>query len=520
MKRLVVAVVLVMAFVLVAGAGILSARRSGEPTSGGTGGPTAVTPSATSSPTTPPSAALAPYYSQHLTWSDCTNGDRCARLTVPLDYRHPSGKVLRLAVLEVPAADQGARIGSLVINPGGPGEPGTSYAAQGAQAFGQPLLDHFDIVGFDPRGTGQSSPVDCLSDADLNRYLAEDPDPSTPAELAAFRASQQRLATGCSRLSGALASHVSTVEAARDMDILRAALGDSTLNYLGSSYGTKLGATYAQLFPKRVGRFVLDGAVDVSLDLRQQTLQQAAGFERALESYAANCVGSSVGCFLGDSVPAVLHTISALVDRISQHPLPAGNGRQLTAGDAFYGIAVTLYSRNYWILLSNALRAALGGDGSGLMALADAYAARNSDGTFQNNSMEAFYDISCLDDPSSIPYAKVPSQYPAFEKASPVFGRVFAWSLTSCRGFTPRSDQPVPVIHAKGAAPIVVIGTTRDPATPFHWAVDLAHQLDSGVLLRRNGDGHTGYHTGNRCIDDAVESYLVSGVVPKNNTSC
>ncbi len=516
MRRLGVAV-LVLAVVLVAGAGILAAVQSSGPSSGGAG-PTPVTP--TASPDLPPVAGLASYYGQKLQWSDCDNGDRCAKLTVPLDYRDPSGTTIQLAVLEVPAADPGARVGSLVINPGGPGEPGTSYAALGAQAFGQPLLDHYDIVGFDPRGTGQSAPVDCLSDADLNTYLAEDPDPSTPAELATFKASQRALATGCSRLSGALASHISTVDSARDLDILRSALGDPTLNYLGSSYGTKLGATYAQLFPQRVGRFVLDGAVDVSLSTRAQTLQQAAGFQQALESYAANCVSSSGGCFLGKTVPDALRAVSTLVDQIARHPLPAGGGRELTAGDAFYGIAVTLYSRNYWVLLSSALRAALGGDGSQLMTLADAYASRNSDGTFQNNSMEAFYAISCLDDPSSIPYAKVPSQYPAFEKASPVFGKVFAWSLSSCHGFTPRSDQPVPVIHASGAAPIVVIGTTRDPATPFHWAVDLAHQLDSGVLLRRDGDGHTGYHTGNSCIDHAVESYLVAGVVPKNNTSC
>jgi pimeloyl-ACP methyl ester carboxylesterase len=516
-RRLVVAVLLVLAFVLVAGAGILAAHQSSSPTSGAAG-PTPVTP--TASPGLRPAAALASYYGQTLQWSDCNNGDRCAKLTVPLDYRHPSGTTIQLAVLEIPATDPGSRIGSLVINPGGPGEPGTSYAALGAQAFGQPLLDHFDLVGFDPRGTGQSAPVDCLSDSALSAYLAEAPDPSTPAELAAFKANQRAIATGCSRLSGALASHISTVESARDLDILRAALGDATLNYLGSSYGTKLGATYAQLFAQRVGRFVLDGAVDVSLSTRAQTLQQAAGFQRALESYAANCVGASVDCFLGTSVPDALRTVSTLVDHIAQQPLSAGGGRELTAGDAFYGIAVTLYSRNYWVLLSSALRAALGGDGSQLMTLADAYASRNADGTYQNNSMEAFFAISCLDDPSSLSYAKVPSQYPAFEKASPVFGKVFAWSLASCHGFTPRSDQPVPVIHARGAAPIVVIGTTRDPATPFHWAVDLAHQLDSGVLLRRNGDGHTGYHTGNSCIDHAVESYLVSGVVPKNDTSC
>ena len=519
MKRLFVAVALVLVVVLATGATLVAAHDAAPIGRGDAGGPTPVKPTATPAPSRPPSPALAPFYGQHLQWSDCQDGDQCASLTVPLDYRHPSGRTIRISVLKVPAADPGSRIGSLVINPGGPGEPGTTYAALGAQAFGQPLLDHFDIVGFDPRGTGDSSPVDCLSDAALDRYLAEDPEPATAGQVVSFRATQHQLATGCSRLSGALASHISTVEAAKDLDILRAALGDGALNYLGSSYGTKLGATYAQLFPHRVGRFVLDGAVDVSLGTRELTLQQAGGFERALEAYAANCVSSSVGCFLGDTVPKVLQTISTLMDQIVEKPLPAGD-RELTAGNAFYGMAVTLYSRNYWILLTQALRAALGGDGQPLMLLADAYAGRNPDGTFQNNSMEAFFAISCLDDPWSIPAARVPSQSPAFEKASPVFGKVFAWTLTSCRGFTPRSDQPVPTIHAKGAAPIVVVGTTRDPATPFAWAVALAHQLDSGVLLRRDGDGHTGYHTGNTCIDDAVESYLVSGIVPKNNTSC
>jgi pimeloyl-ACP methyl ester carboxylesterase len=515
-KRLSVAVALVLVAVLGAGSALLALGRS--PGNPGTAGPKPVALTGGAPATRPPDAALASYYSQTLQWSGCGNGDQCAKLTVPLDYVQPSGRTIELHVLKVPAADPGSRLGSLIVNPGGPGEPGASYAVQGS--FGQPLHDHFDIVGFDPRGAGSSSPVDCLSDADLDRYLSEDPDPTTPAELATFKSEQRAIATGCPRLSGEVAGHVSTVESARDMDILRAALGDARMTYLGASYGTKLGATYAQLFPQRVGRFVLDGALDLSLSTRDQTLQQAAGFQRALEAYAANCVDSDVGCFLGKTVPDVLQTISDLVARITAKPLPAQDGRILTGGNAFAGIGVTLYSRSYWVVLSTALRAALGGDGSVLLRLSDAYTARNSDGTYANNSMEAFYDISCVDDPSSIPFSKVPAQFPAFDRASPVFGRLFAWSLTSCRGFTPRSDQPVPTVHAKGAAPIVVVGTTRDPATPFRWAVAMAHQLDSGVLVRRDGDGHTGYRTGNPCVDNAVESYLVSGIVPKNHTSC
>jgi pimeloyl-ACP methyl ester carboxylesterase len=512
-RRLVAAVVVVALVLLVTGVALVATRGSGDDA-----GPTPVAPSGGAPATQPPAATLARFYSQRLAWSGCGDGNVCARLTVPLDYRHPAGRTIRLSVLKVPAS--GSRIGSLVVNPGGPGAGGTSYAAGGSAYFGSPLLDHFDIVGFDPRGTGQSSPVDCLDDRQFNAYLSSDPDPTTATQIAQFRRQQQRLARGCSETDPALAAHISTVEAARDMDILRAALGERRLSYFGASYGTKLGATYAQLFPRRVGRFVLDGAVDPTLGTRASALQQAAGFQRAFDAYAANCVQSSVGCFLGKSVSGVQDTVSALLTRLGRTSLPTSDGRRLTGGDAFYGIAATLYNRSYWILLSQALRSALSGDGTLLMKLADAYAERNADGTFQSNFLEAFYDISCLDDPSFTPYSDVPSQFPAFERASPVFGKVYAWGLTSCDGFTPRSDEPVPVIHAAGAQPIVVVGTTRDPATPYRWAVALAHQLDSGVLVSRDGDGHTGYHEGNACVDGAVDGYLVSGIVPKAGLSC
>jgi pimeloyl-ACP methyl ester carboxylesterase len=516
-KRLVAAVTLVAVVVLVAGVALVVTHDS----SGDVAGPTPVAPSGGQTATQPPSAGLARFYTQHLDWSACPgtsrDGDECTRLTVPLDYRHPQGRTLQLAVLKVPAA--GARIGSLVVNPGGPGASGTSYAAGRRAWFGDPLLEHFDIVGFDPRGTGDSSPVDCLSDAAMNRFLAGNPSPSTRAEVAAYHRRQQGLVDGCVRRSGDLAAHVSTVEAARDMDILRAALGERTMSYFGASYGTELGATYAQLFPQRVGRFVLDGAIDPELGMRASSLQQAKGFQTALDAYAANCVQSSIGCFLGKDVAAVEQTIRTMLEQIAAHPLPAGD-RMLTAGDAYYGISAALYNRGYWIVLSAGLRSALGGNGSILMQLADAYAERNADGSFKSNLLEAFTDITCLDNPYSIPYRQVPRQFAAFDKASPVFGRTFAWSLTMCDGFTPRSDEPVPTIHAAGAAPIVVIGTTRDPATPYRWAVALAHQLDSGVLVTRDGDGHTGYHQGNACVDHAVESYLVSGIIPTNGLSC
>ncbi|MBA3782631.1 MAG: alpha/beta fold hydrolase [Nocardioides sp.] len=467
---------------------------------------------------TPPDEALAPFYGQELVWSSCQDDFECADLRVPLDYSDPAGDSVDISVLKVPAEKPEQRVGSLVVNPGGPGAPGTSYAAAADRVFRQRLTDNFDIVGFDPRGTGQSDPVDCLSDGDLDGLLAADPDPDNPTEKTALLSWLDRFFAGCVERSGSLVGHVTTIEAARDMDVLRAVLGDGQLDYLGASYGTKLGATYADLFPDRVGHFVLDGAVDLSIDSRQLSLDQAAGFEQALRSYVQNCIDSTDSCFLGDTVDEGVTAISDLVAQIDAEPLPAGD-RELTVGNAFYGIVAPLYNRDYWFLLSAALRAAQGGDGAALMELADLYSSRGSDG-YADNSSEAIYAINCLDDPYAIPASEVPGQYAAFEAASPTFGRVFAWGLLTCADIEVTSTEPTRDIRAAGAAPIVVVGTTRDPATPYKWAEALAAQLESGILVSRDGDGHTGYNVGNTCVDDAVEGYLVDDVVPGAGLSC
>jgi pimeloyl-ACP methyl ester carboxylesterase len=489
--------------------------------------PEAPTARPTPSPTTPPPASvteapeadLSDFYSQRIDWAPCaSNGDHdCGTLTVPVDYADPQGETLDLALLRVPAG--GARVGSLVVNPGGPGAPGTSYAAAGARVFREPLLRAFDVVGFDPRGVGRSDPVDCLSDAELDTYLAGDPTPDTAAERADYTSSVLSLGPSCVDRSGPVLGHVTTIEAARDMDVLRSALGEETLSYFGASYGTKLGATYAELFPEQVGRFVLDGAVDLSLAPQSMALQQAEGFETALRAYVQNCLDSTDNCFLGDSVDEGLATITGLLESIERQPLPAGE-RELTVGHAFYGVITPLYNRDYWFLLSTALASALEGKGSALMQLADAYASRGGDGTYLDNSIEANYAINCLDDPTSVPFARVPSLFPAFEQASPTFGRVFAWGMAGCRGVAVRSTEKPLDIRAEGAAPILVLGTSRDPATPLRWARALADQLDSGVLVERDGDGHTAYNSGNECVDGIVEDYLVDGTVPEDGTAC
>lgn len=467
--------------------------------------------------TTAPDPALARFYDQELEWQGCGGTFRCGWLQVPLDYARPQGDTIDLLVLKLPAAGED-RIGSLVVNPGGPGAPGTQYAAAGSAVFGERLLEHFDVVGFDPRGTGSSKPIDCLTDAQLDDYLAGNPTPRTPAEVAEARALNRAFFEGCREKSGDLVDHVSTVEAARDMDVLRAVLGQDRMDYFGASYGTQLGATYAELFPERVGHFVLDGGVDVSADSVEKSLVQAGGFETALRAYVEFCVAQDT-CPLTGSVEDGLDQVTDLVDRLAEQPLPTGGDRPLTAGRAFYGIVMPLYNRDYWSLLTTGLRKALeDADGSGLLLTADLYASRGPDG-FEDNSTEAIVAINCLDDPSYVPTDEVSDYFEEFEKASPTFGRVFAWGLTGCEHFTGDGAEPVEIDGA-GAAPIVVTGTTRDPATPLSWAEALADQLESGVLIRRDGDGHTAYNAGNACVDKAIEDYLLDGTVPADGLSC
>ena len=517
MRRVLVAVVVVA--MLAVGIGAVTLALLAAPD--GTDETLRPVPTTTPEPsaTRAPERGLARFYSQQPDWSSCQGDFLCSTLTVPLDYRHPDGDTIDLALLKVPAADPGSRIGSLVVNPGGPGAPGTQYAAQAGQVFRQPLLDHFDIVGFDPRGTGDSDPVDCLSDGQLDDYISMDPAPDTATERSAYEGWVTTLGRGCEQRSGELAAHVSTVEAARDMDVLRAALGESTMTYFGASYGTKLGATYADLFPDEVGRLVLDGAVDLSIGPRELALEQAGGFETALRAYVQNCVDETDSCFLGDSVDEGLQTITTFLANVDAQPLATSTDRSLEVGNAFYGIVAPLYNRDYWYILSAALKQGLAGDGSTLLQLSDLYSSRGVDG-YTDNSAEAIYAISCLDDPYAITAAQVPAELPDFERASPTFGDVFAWGLTGCGGVQVHSTEKPSDVHAKGAPPIVVIGTTRDPATPMKWAEDLAAQLDSGVLVRRDGDGHTGYNAGNDCVDQAVEAYLIGGTVPKDGLAC
>ena len=520
---------LVVLALLLAGAGLAISVLTDDSDGAASSGSPDSTPSPTVEPTPepgssdPPTPDLAAYYTQDLAWESCRGSFQCARLTVPVDYADPGTGTIELEVLKVAAEEPSERVGSLVVNPGGPGAPGTSYAQQASQVFRSALTDHFDVVGFDPRGTGESAPVDCLSDEQMDAFLQADPVPDDTAEVTEVVDGLEDFWAGCTANTpgGAtgVVAHVTTIEAARDMDVLRAALGEAQLNYFGASYGTKLGATYADLFPDRVGRLVLDGAVDVSLDSVSLGLGQAAGFERALTAYVDDCVDGG-DCFLGDTTDEGLQTIADILADLDEDPLPTSDDRELTVGTGFLGVITPLYNRDYWFLLDQGLEEALEGDGATLQLLADAYASRNPDGSYSDNSTEAIYAINCLDDPFAITADEVPDYIPRYLDASPTLGEVFAWGLIGCDGIEVESSEPARDIKAAGAAPIVVVGTTRDPATPYEWAVALAGQLESGVLVSRDGDGHTGYNAGNDCVNEALESYLVDGTVPEDGLEC
>lgn len=476
-------------------------------------------PTSSTTPSAPP-ADLARYYGQKLSWSGCGGSFECTTLTVPRDWKHPGQGDLSVAVIRLPASDPEHRIGSLLVNPGGPGVSGVEYARAARAQFTAPLRQAYDIVGFDPRGVGGTDPVKCLPDQELDAYFAADPTPDDSAEEQDFLAGIEQLTKGCEQRSRAILPYVSTEDTARDMDVLRAALGDERLAYLGASYGTYLGAVYAGLFPERVGRVVLDGALDPALDGIETGKQQLQGFQQAFDSFVADCAKHD-GCPLPADRVAAGQRVGQLLTDLDAHPIPTGDpARPLTEGLATLGIGEALYAPEYfWEPLRAGLKQAFAGDGSVLLQLADLYTERHSDGTY-GNLLEANAAINCLDKGSLKTVADAERLAPEYEQLSPVFGAGFAWSTIGCRDWPYPPEAPAAAITAPGAAPILVLGTTRDPATPYAWAKALAAELESGVLLTYDGDGHTAYNRGNACVNRAVENYLVAGQLPKDGTTC
>ncbi|MEU8890359.1 alpha/beta hydrolase [Streptomyces sp. NPDC048442] len=473
-------------------------------------------------------AALAPYYTQKLSWRACgVPGFECSTMKVPLDYAKPGdGNVgsgdIKLAVSRKKATGPGKRIGSLLVNPGGPGGSAIGYLqAYAALGYPAPVRARYDMVAVDPRGVARSEPVECLTGPEMDAHTQVDQTPDDAAEIARLSTAYDTFAAGCEQRSKRVLPHVSTVEAARDMDVLREILGDEKLQYVGASYGTFLGATYAELFPDRTGRLVLDGAMDPSLASRDMNRDQTAGFETAFQSFAADCVKRQT-CPLGTGTPAQAATrLKELFAALDAKPVPTRDkSRPLGEALATTGVIAAMYDEGAWPQLSAALTAAQGGNGNGLLALADSYYERDSHGKYAN-LMYANTAVNCLDLPPAFTSpADVKSALPSFEKASPVFGEGLAWASLNCASWPVEATGKPHRIEAKGAAPIVVVGTTRDPATPYKWAKALAGQLATGTLLSYDGDGHTAYGRGSDCIDTTINTYLLEGTPPKEGKQC
>nr|WP_079178445.1 alpha/beta hydrolase [Streptomyces mangrovisoli] len=504
---------------------LLSACSAADPSTSSSAGTAADAVLAALPRSTP--AALTSYYGQRLSWRTCgTEGFECATMKAPLDYGDPGAGDVRLAVARKKATGRAKPLGSLLVNPGGPGGSAIDYLTQYA-GIGYPaeVRARYDMVAMDPRGVARSEPVQCLGGRRMDAYTQTDMTPDRAAEKNAVVAADKRFAEGCGARSAKLLRHVSTVEAARDMDILRAALGDRKLTYVGASYGTFLGATYAGLFPERVGRLVLDGAMDPSLSARRMNLDQTAGFETAFQSFAKDCVRQP-DCPLGTrstSPDQVGRNLSAFFRKLDAHPVPTGDpdGRRLGEALATTGVMAAMYDESSWGQLREALTSAMKeNDGAGLLALSDSYYERDAQGRY-TNLMFANAAVNCLDSPAAFTGPdQVERALPGFEKASPVFGEGLAWASLNCAYWPVRATGEPHRIVAKGAAPVVVVGTTRDPATPYRWAQSLARQLSSARLLTYVGDGHTAYGRGSACIDSAIDTYLLRGTPPTNGKRC
>lgn len=466
------------------------------------------------------SGSLEPFYGQQVTWKACNGGFECARIRVPLSYESPGGSVIELAAARLPVANRAKKIGALLVNPGGPGGSAVGYARGAVAFFSQQVVAAYDIVGVDPRGVGESTPIECLDAAQSDRLISSLGTPHDPAQSVAVTEVAKSVGSTCLQNSPDLTPYVGTVAAARDMDIVRAVLIEPKLNYFGKSYGTFLGLTYADLFPTKVGRFVLDGVIDPTLTNDQLAKGQAEGFQLALSAFIADCP-KHADCPLPSGAAKGLARIQKFLASLVGNPLPTATDRPLTQPMAVTSIIGSLYEpADGWPALRFALQSAFSGKGSAMLMIVDSFTGRGSGGAYDDNTLDALYAVNCLDRPDRADPQQTRQLGVEWAKTAPTFGSELAYSNLPCYQWpAPATDVPHP-IRAEGAEPIVLIGTTRDPATPYPWAVSVASQLAESSLITWNGDGHTGHGRGVKCVDGPVDSYLVKGVVPPATVAC
>lgn len=476
----------------------------------------------TSCSTTSKQSTVTAKESSTFAWSKCHRDFQCAVLTVPIDYSNKSLGNFEISVIRYRDPSQHNRLGSLVINPGGPGSSGVEYALNAEFIISPEVLERYDIIGFDPRGIGSSTPIHCLDAKEQDAYISSDPKPGNDAEFDQAIKDTQEFVNKCVAHTPNI-SHFSTQEAAHDMELLRIALGDKKLNYLGFSYGTYLGTLYAQQFPTHVGRFVLDGAIDPSISIDEQALVQATAFDKALSNFITDC-HKQQDCTL--PADATGQYFIDLFKKISIQPLKADN-RLVTEGMVVTATAAALYDDvEGWPMLIMAINEARDGDGTTFAKLADAYNGRETDGSYISNENDANVVIDCLDWNRNKSNEQIRTNISKFAKAAPVLGPYIALSGITCNelnkviGRAPNSSNQNTVQISKTATKVLIIGTTQDPATPYAWAKALHSYIHNSRLITLKAEGHTGYGRGSACTDDAVDSYLLTGIAPRKDLNC
>lgn len=464
--------------------------------------------------------SLQQFQNQNLKWKNCYEDFQCSTLKVPIDYTDFTLGTFDIALLRYRGAEQQNRIGSLVVNPGGPGASGVQFAYNAEYIVSPDILERYDIVGFDPRGVGKSSAIHCLNDKETDASFDHDAKPDNPVELDQLIKSSQEFIAKCEKKTKYL-NRFSTAEAARDMDLLRSALGDAELNFLGKSYGSYLGALYADLFPQNVGRFILDGATDPNATSSEASIAQATGFDLALNAFVKDCL-KKASCPLPKG--ATSQYFIDLFQSANKTPLASKTDRVATEALLVLGTASALYDNaSGWPQLRKAIKQAQLGKGDEFLNLADQYTGRQLDGKYLDNQNDAGAIIYCLDMQRVSTLSEIKESVKLFAKAAPVFGPYVAYSGIAC-SYIPRRNSPANLSGAptstRSANPIVIVGTTRDPATPYKWALSLHKYLQGSTLISLDADGHTGHNRGSSCVDNAIDKYLLTGAVPQQGLKC
>ena len=478
--------------------------------------PEALVPDSSGAP-----AGFIQYYEQVANFEKCGDGLYCADISVPMDWSDPTSEPISIATVYRQADSD--PMGFILVNPGGPGSSGYDWVKESPEYVGtETLRERWNMWGFDPRGVGSSSAIKCLSDGEYDEFLygVTGYELGSDEDLEAATEVRSEFAEKCQENTGPLLEFVDTVSAAKDMDVLRAVIGQERLNFLGFSYGSFLGTTYATLFPSRVGRFVLDGAIDPTVSDGQQTIRQLEAFEKAIEAFLENCEQFE-DCPFSNDVPLGKFRIQQFLLELEKEPLQTSSGRELTVWAGITGLIMPLYSEEYWPWLSTSFREAFEGSGDGFMVLADIYNDRNEDGSYSTNLIAAHYAIGCSDSGGVPDMDTVEEKNERVLEVAPILGRYWQFGGMECANWPyPPAASPTDY-SAKGAPPIMVIGTTGDPATPYSEAKSLAEEvLADGFLVTYNGEGHTVYGGDVECINEVVDNFFYTGKLPAKDPNC